>query len=243
MLAARDSTASTSIPLARSCRLILAAHLSLQVVLLPPVDQLGERRHLFVDERCQVAVGRAVRSSVLAYRHRPLFLQQAVDGKAARVEPDVLCPGLLALQLLAQAVQERELLGCIQAFLAPFLDDRLQPLAQRLVERRVLFQADADLMADGVLHLARLRLVGPECLDLLLELRREELDLLHQDLNAVRNDGVGNQLPNLLPAARRGRAGRRGSGRGPRLESCPASAGRRGTRARAGPAAACPSTG
>ena len=57
-------------------------------------------------------------------------------------------------------------------------------------------------MADGVLHLARLRLVGPECFDLLLELRREELDLLHQDLDAVRDDGVGNQLPDLLPAAR-----------------------------------------
>ena len=56
-------------------------------------------------------------------------------------------------------------------------------------------------MADGVLHLAGLRVVGGECGDLLLELRREELDLLDQNLDAGRDDGVGNQLPDLLSAA------------------------------------------
>ena len=57
-------------------------------------------------------------------------------------------------------------------------------------------------MANGVLHLAGLRVIGLERLDLLLELGREEPDLLDQYLYPIRNDGVGNQPPHLLPAAR-----------------------------------------
>ena len=110
--------------------------------------------------------------------------------------------GLLALQFLAQAVQEGKLLGGIQPLLPPLLDDLLQPLAQRLVEHRVLLDAHVDLVADGVLHLARLRVVGSERVDPLVELGREELDLLDQDLDAVGGDGVGDQLADLLTAAR-----------------------------------------
>ena len=55
MSAARLSTTSPAMPLARSCRLNPAAHLPLHVVLLPPVDQFRERRDRLVDERRQVA--------------------------------------------------------------------------------------------------------------------------------------------------------------------------------------------
>ena len=40
-----------------------------------------------------------------------------------------------------------------------------------------------------------------ERLELLVELRREQLDLLDQDLDAVGGDGVGDELPHLLSAA------------------------------------------
>ncbi len=83
----------------------------------------------------------------------------------------------------------------------PFLDQRLQPLAQRLVEGGILLHVDADFVADGVLHLAGLRLVGGQRPDLLLELRREERYFLDQNLDAVRHDRVRDQLAHLLPAA------------------------------------------
>ena len=51
-------------------------------------------------------------------------------------------------------------------------------------------------------HFAGFRVVRPERVHLLVELRREELDLLDQDLDPVRGDGVRDQLPDLLAAAR-----------------------------------------
>ena len=92
--------------------------------------------------------------------------------------------------------------AAFQPFLPPFHDDLLQPLAQRLAEDRVLLHPDVDLVADGVLHLAGLAFVGGERLDLLVELLREKLHLLHQGLDAVGDDRVGNQLPHLLAAPR-----------------------------------------
>ena len=138
-------------------------------------------------------------TAVFPSGHRSCSLR--VDGEAARVEADVLRLCLLPLQIFAQAVQERQLLGGIEAFQPALLDDLLQALAQRLVEGRVLLDADVYLVADGVLHLAGLGLVALERLDFLVELRREQLDLLDQDLDAVRNDGVGDELPHLLSAA------------------------------------------
>ena len=179
-----------------------AAHLPLHVVLLLPVDQIGERCDRLVDQRGQVAVGGIVGGAPVLHPARALLLQQAVDGETARVEIHVLGLALLAPQFLPQVAEQLELLGRIQLLLAPLLDDLLQPLAQRLVEDRVLLHADVDFVADGMLHLARLGVVGGERLDLLVELLREELHLLDQDLDAVGDDGVRDQLPHLLAAAR-----------------------------------------
>ena len=93
------------------------------------------------------------------------------------------------------------MLGVVEPFQPALLDDLLQPLAQRLVEGGVLLDADVDLVADGVLHLAGLGVVAVERLDLLVELGREQLDLLDQDLDALGDDRVGDELPHLLPAA------------------------------------------
>ena len=102
----------------------------------------------------------------------------------------------------AQAVEKRQLLGGIEPFQPPLFNDLFQPFAQRLIEGWVFFHADVDLVTDGVLHLARLRLVSLERIDLLFKLRREKLDLRDQDLNAVRDYSIGNQLPHFLAAAR-----------------------------------------
>ena len=91
-------------------------------------------------------------------------------AKPMPVEPHVLCPSLLALQFFAQAIQERQLLGGIEPFQPLLLNDLFQPLAQRLIEGGVLFHADINLVTDGVLHLARLRLVGLERINLLFKL-------------------------------------------------------------------------
>jgi hypothetical protein len=48
-----------------------------------------------------------------------------------------------------------------------------------------------------VLHLARPRLVGLERLELLLELRGEERDLLDEDLDALGDDGLLDELADL----------------------------------------------
>ena len=48
-----------------------------------------------------------------------MLLEQAVDGEAARVKPEVLGLGLLALQLFAQAAQQLELPSGVQPLLPP----------------------------------------------------------------------------------------------------------------------------
>ena len=153
------------------------------------------------------------------------------------------CPGLLPLKLFHEAREELELLGGIQSFQPVLLDDLFEPLTQRLIEDRVFLHPNIDLVADGVLHLARLGVVGLQRLDLLIELRREELDFLDQNLDAVSGDGVRDQLPDLSLRSPRDRGGRPGSGRARPTESCPASGGRPDRAGRAGPEATCPWTG
>ena len=170
MSEARRSTESDAIPLAPQMPLDFAPHLPLHVVLLPPVHEFRKRRDRLVDERRQIAVGGVVGGDGFPSHLWPCLLQKAVDGVAARLEPNVLRPGLLPLKLFPEVREELELLGGIQPFQPVLFDDLFQPLAKGLVEDRVLLHANVDLVADGVLHLARLGVVGLQRLDLLVEL-------------------------------------------------------------------------
>ena len=74
----------------------------------------------------------------------------------------------------------------------------LQALGELLVVDGVLIQVLADVVAQGVLHLARLGPRGPLLLDVLLELGRGDLDGRDAGVDAQRDDVLVDQLADLL---------------------------------------------
>ena len=107
MSAARDSTQIVLDAVGAKPMLDLPAHLPLRVVLLLPVDQIGERRDRLVDQRGQIAIGGVVGGGPVLHLSRTLLLQQAVDGEPARVELHFPRLALLALQVFAEVVEHR----------------------------------------------------------------------------------------------------------------------------------------
>jgi hypothetical protein len=154
----------------------LAPHFPLEIILLPPVNQLCDGIDRLLDEGRQVEVRGIVGSRILRDHAGPSLPKEAIDGEAGRAESDALGCLTLALEVGHESLQKFELLRGGDALLTVFPDDFLQPLSQRLIEGRVLVQAHVDLVANGVLHLACFGLGRAQSPDPLLEFLREERD-------------------------------------------------------------------